>query len=67
SADGSRWLGYEFVHAASGAPQQQVVAAYRHGDGSGVIAVASGPAQEVAKQREAINGFFASAQELPSE
>lgn len=67
SADGSRWLGYEFVHTASGAPQQQVVAAYRHGDGSGVVAVASGPAKEVAKQREEINAFFASAQELAAE
>jgi hypothetical protein len=63
-ADGSRWLRYEFTFKRDGVLQREVLGAFRHVDGSGVIAVAAGPDAAFGTRVKAIDAFLASAHEV---
>jgi hypothetical protein len=63
AADGTRWLRYEFNYGSKAGMRSEVLGAFRHGDGSGVIAVAVGPQAAMAQHSKAIGAFLAGAVE----
>ncbi|MCW2973659.1 MAG: hypothetical protein JWN72_1932 [Thermoleophilia bacterium] len=63
AADGTRWLRYEFTYQSKGGLRREVLGAFRHTDGSGVIAVATGPDAALRKQASAIDRFLLGATE----
>lgn len=64
AADGTRWLRYEFGYTAAGAAKHEVLGAYRHADGSGVVAVATGPSKAYTVHAAEISSFLAGAHEV---
>jgi hypothetical protein len=60
-SDATRYLDYGFSYSVGGKQRSQRFAAYRHGDGSGVVAIASG--EELANHAKSIDRFLASASE----
>jgi len=67
SADGSRWLRYEFSYQTAKGRNHQTVGVFRHVDGRGVVVVATGPEAALVKRDAAIEKFLASARELTDE
>lgn len=61
-ADGIRYIDYRFTHGVGGARREERLAAFRHDDGSGVIALASGAG--LATHDAAISRFLESSHEL---
>jgi hypothetical protein len=57
--DGTRYLDYRFSYQVKGVTHSQRFAAFRHEDGSGVVALASGARLE--RHDKAIDGFLATA------
>jgi len=51
TADGLRYLEYQFSFTKDGVKQHELVAAYRH-EGKGLLVVATGPAADFATQRD---------------
>lgn len=60
SADGTRWLSYEFTYARGRATNREQLAAYREADGTGVVAVVTGPPAAFEQHERAIDAFLAS-------
>jgi hypothetical protein len=58
-ADGIRYLDYTFTWARAGKRHDQRLAAYRHADGSGVVALVSG--SSTGEHAEGVDEFLASA------
>ena len=63
AADGSRWLRYQFTYGAKGGARSEMLGAYRHEDGSGVVVVAVGPKAAMQAHEQAIGEFLAGAVE----
>lgn len=67
SADGSTWLRYEFTIGAGPKQRRELLGAFRHSDGSGVVAVAVGPRAALQKHHKSILTFLATAEEVLEE
>lgn len=65
-ADGTRWLRYSFSWREGSVVHTQVVGAYRNANGTGAVAVATGPAAALAQRTKAIDTFLASGHEQPA-
>jgi hypothetical protein len=61
AGDGLRWLDYQFTWRSKGKDVSQRFAAYRHKDGSGVVAMVAGDGSDHAK---ALDAFLGSARSL---
>jgi hypothetical protein len=58
TANGTRWQRYEFTYTTKTGPHREVLGAYRHSDGSGVVVVATGPDKQLAPHEQAIGDFL---------
>lgn len=61
-ADGSRYLDYAFTYRVKGEQRTQRIAAFRHADGRGVVALTTGA--KLPQHDAALDRFFASSHEL---
>ena len=60
SSDGTTWLRYEFTAGRAGAVKRELLGTLRHADGSGVVAVVTGPPAAMLKYRKPVIEFLAS-------
>lgn len=66
SADGTRYLRHEFVAGAGVKARREVIGAFRHTDGSGVVVVAAGRPADMKPHVKAIDELLASAADADS-